>query len=110
MTFWRYDLSNEGVLNSSNNEFNLALDTALFKGNVNLITFGTTTSICCDIFDDTVVSIESLTLFNHLSYCNEGLFNYSFAFQGQNNSLRKPHYSVHFYKQQKKGKHLIMHF
>ena len=89
--------SSEGVLNSSDNEFNLALDNALFKGNVNLITFGTATTsiqVSMTFFDDTVVSVES---FNNSSilftYCNDGMFNYSFGISGQQIPVRN-HYSA----------------
>lgn len=102
--------SSKGVLNSSNNEFNLALDNALFKGNVNLITFGTITSIQVGMtfFDDTVVSIES---FNHSSivfaYSNEGMFNYSFGISGQQLPLRNHHSAI---ITNNKSVNTIMHF
>jgi len=103
--------SSTGVLNSSNNEFNLTLDTALFKGNVNLITFGTAITsiqVSMTFFDDTAVSVES---FNNSSivfaYCNEGMFNYSFGISGQQLNLRNHHLAI---ITNNKSVNTIMHF
>jgi hypothetical protein len=103
--------SSKDELIISKNEFNLAVDTAFFKGNINQTTFGTTiTSIQVGMtfFDDTVVSVES---FNSSSivfaYCNEGMFNYSFGISGQQLILRNHHSAV---LTNHKSVNTIMHF
>lgn len=87
------ETSFNGVLNSSDNEFKLALDTDLIKGNIDAVTFiNGITSIQVNLMfsDDVTLSMESLSASSILfAYCTEGFFKHSFGISGHQSTLRK---------------------
>lgn len=95
--FIELETSFDGVLNSSNNEFKLALDTDFIKGNIDAVTFinGITSfQVNMTFLDDIVLSIESSSKSSILfAYCNEGYFKHSVGISGPKSTLRK-HYSA----------------
>ena len=88
----------KGILNSNNNEFKLALDSNLIKGNIDGVTFiNGITSVQANITfsDDTLLSIEPLSKSSILfAYCTEGSINHSFGISGHKLLLRKHHSEV----------------
>jgi hypothetical protein len=87
------ETSFNGVLNSNNNEFKLALDTDLIKGNIDAVTFIngiTSIQVSITFSDDVTLSIESLSTSSILfAYCTEGSFKHSFGISGHLLTLRK---------------------
>ena len=89
------DLKNsfDGVLNSNNNEFKLALDTDLIKGNIDAVTFIngiTSIQVNMTFADDVTLSMESLSASSIVfAYCTEGTFKHSFGISGHQSTLRK---------------------
>jgi hypothetical protein len=87
------ETSFDGVLNSTNNEFKLALDTDLIKGNIDAVTFIngiTSIQVTITFSDDVTLSIESLSASSILfAYCTEGFFKHSFGISGHQLTLRK---------------------
>lgn len=86
-------VSFDGVLNSDNNEFKLALDSDLIKGNIDAVTFINGISsiqVNLTFFDDVILSMESMSASSILfAYCNEGTFKHSFGISGHQTTLRK---------------------
>ena len=82
-----------GVLNSNNNEFKLALDTDLIKGNIDAVTFIngiTSIQVNMTFSDDVTLSMESLSASSIVfAYCTEGTFKHSFGISGHQSTLRK---------------------
>lgn len=95
--FNELETSFDGVLNSSNNEFKLALDTDFIKGNIDAVTFinGITSfQVNMTFLDDMAISIESPSKSSILfAYCTEGYFKHSVGISGPQSTLRK-HYSA----------------
>ncbi|MFE3866601.1 hypothetical protein ACFX5E_00770 [Flavobacterium sp. LS2P90] len=93
--FNELETSFKGILNSNNNEFKLALDSNLIKGNIDAVTFiNGITSIQASITfsDDTLLSIEPLSKSSVLfAYCTEGSIKHSFGISGHKSILRKHH-------------------
>ena len=91
------ETSFDGVLNSNNNEFKLALDTDFIKGNIDAVTFinGITSfQVNMTFLDDIALSIESPSKSSILfAYCTEGYFKHSVGISGPQSTLRK-HYSA----------------
>ena len=89
------DLKNsfDGVLNSNNNEFKLALDTDLIQGNIDAVTFIngiTSIQVNMTFADDVTLSMESLSASSIVfAYCTEGTFKHSFGISGHQSTLRK---------------------
>ncbi|SHM58490.1 hypothetical protein [Flavobacterium xinjiangense] len=96
--FNELETSFKGVLNSNNNEFKLALDSNLIKGNIDGVTFiNGITSIQASITfsDETLLSIEPLSKSSILfAYCTEGSVKHSFGISGHKSILRKHHSAV----------------
>ena len=96
--FNEIESSFKGILNSNNNEFNLALDTDLIKGNIDGVSFiNSITSIQVNLIfsDDITLSIESLSKSSILfAYCTEGYLKHSFGISGHQSTLRKHHSGV----------------
>jgi hypothetical protein len=94
--FNELETSFKGVLNSNNNEFKLALDSDLIKGNIDGVTFIngiTSIQVSITFSDDTLLSIEPLSKSSILfAYCTEGSFKHSYGISGHKSILRK-HYS-----------------
>ena len=92
------ETSFDGVLNSSNNEFKLALDTDFIKGNIDAITFinGITSfQVNMTFFDDITLSIESLSKSSIIfAYCTEGYLKHSIGISGYQSTLRKHHSAI----------------
>ena len=82
--FNELETSYKGVLNSTDNEFKLALDTDFIKGNIDGVTFIngiTSIQVSLTFFEDTLLSIEPVS--NHLFYLRiamKALFNTVMAF------------------------------
>lgn len=91
------ETSFNGVLNSNNNEFNLALDTDLIKGNIDGVTFIngiTSIQVNLKFADDVTLSMESLSASSIVfAYCTEGTFKHSFGISGHQSTLKK-HFST----------------
>ena len=87
------ETSFDGVLNSTNNEFKLAMDTDLIKGNIDAVTFinGITfIQVNMTFADDVTLSMESLSASSIIFvYCTEGTFKHSFGISGHQSTLRK---------------------
>lgn len=87
------ETSFNGVLNSKNNEFKLALDTDLIKGNIDAVTFIngiTSIQVNMTFADDITLSMESLSASSIVfAYCTEGTFKHSFGISGHQSTLRK---------------------
>ncbi|TDD77416.1 hypothetical protein [Flavobacterium caseinilyticum] len=87
------ETSFNGVLNSSDNEFKLALNTDLIKANIEAVTFiNGITSIQVNLMfsDDVTLSMESLSATSIVfAYCTEGSFKHSFGISGHQSTLRK---------------------
>ncbi|SFF33709.1 hypothetical protein [Flavobacterium xueshanense] len=83
----------DGVLNSNNNEFKLALDTDLIKGNIDAVTFIngiTSIQVNMKFADDVTLSMESLSASSIVfAYCTDGTFKHSFGISGHQSTLRK---------------------
>ena len=83
----------DGVLNSNNNEFKLALDTDLIKGNIDAVTFIngiTSIQVNMTFADDVTLSMESLSASSIVfAYCTEGTLKHSFGISGHQSTLRK---------------------
>jgi hypothetical protein len=96
--FNEIETSYNGVLNSNNNEFKLALDSDLIKGNIDGVTFIngiTSIQVSLTFSDDTLLSIEPLSKSSVLfAYCTEGSINHSFGISGHKSILRKHHSAV----------------
>ena len=96
--FNELETSFKGILNSTNNEFKLALDSNLIKGNIDGVTFiNGITSIQASVTfsDDTLLSIEPLSKSSILfAYCTEGSIKHSFGVSGHKSILRKHHSAV----------------
>ena len=96
--FNELETSFDGVLNSSNNEFKLALDTDFIKGNIDAVTFinGITSfQVNMTFLDDIALSIESPSKSSILfAYCTEGYFKHSVGISGPQSTLRKHHSAV----------------
>lgn len=94
--FNEIETSYSGVLNSKNNEFKLALDCDLIKGNIDAVTFIngiTAIQVNLTFSDDITLSIEPLSKSSVLfSYCTEGQINHGYGISGHKSILRK-HYS-----------------
>jgi hypothetical protein len=86
------------VLNVSNNEFNLVLDSKFFKGNVDLVNYGpniTSIQVTMSFLDNTTISLESFTNSSIVfAYCNEGNFKHSFGISGEQLTLREHHSAI----------------
>lgn len=91
--FTDLETSFDGVLNSNNNEFKLALDTDLIKGNIDAVTFVngiTAIQVNMTFSDDVTLSMESLSASSIVfAYCTEGYFKHSFGMSGHQSTLRK---------------------
>lgn len=91
--FYDLETSFDGVLNSNNNEFKLALDTDLIKGNIDAVTFingFTSIQVNMTFADDVTLSVESLSTSSIVfAYCTEGTFKHSFGISGHQSTLRK---------------------
>lgn len=91
--FYDLETSFDGVLNSNNNEFKLALDTDLIKGNIDAVTFIngiTSIQVNMTFADDVTLSMESLSASSIVfAYCTEGTFKHSFGISGHQSTLRK---------------------
>lgn len=91
------ETSFNGILNSKNNEFKLALDTDLIKGNIDAVTFIngiTSIQVNMTFADDVTLSMESLSASSIVfAYCTEGSFKHSVGISGPRSTLRK-HYSA----------------
>ena len=87
-----------GILNSTDNEFKLDLNTDLLKGQIQGITFIngiTTVQVEMTFFDDVILSMESSgTSSIVFAYCDGDRFNHSFGSTGQLMNLRKHHSTV----------------
>jgi hypothetical protein len=96
--FNELETSFKGVLNSNNNEFKLALDSDLIKGNIDGVTFIngiTSIQVSLTFSDDTLLSIEPLSKSSVLfAYCTEGSIKHSFGIAGHKSTLRKHHSAV----------------
>lgn len=96
--FNELETSFKGVLNSNNNEFKLALDSDLIKGNIDGVTFIngiTSIQVSVTFSNDTLLSIEPLSKSSVLfAYCTEGSINHSFGISGYKSILRKHHSAV----------------
>lgn len=96
--FNELETSFNGVLNSDNNEFKLALDNDLIKGNINGVIFinGITAIQANMTFsDDVTLSMESLSKSSILfASCTEGYLKHSFGVAGYQSILRKHHSAV----------------
>jgi hypothetical protein len=96
--FNELETSFKGVLNSNNNEFKLALDSDLIKGNIDGVSFIngiTSIQVSVTFSDDTLLSIEPLSKSSVLfAYCTEGSINHSFGISGHKSILRKHHSAV----------------
>lgn len=96
--FNELETSFDGVLNSNNNEFKLALDTDFIKGNIDAVTFinGITSfQVNMTFLDDIALSIESPSKSSILfAYCTEGYFKHSVGISGPQSTLRKHHSAV----------------
>ena len=94
--FNELETSYKGVLNSTDNEFKLALDTDFIKGNIDGVTFIngiTSIHVSLTFFEDTLLSIEPVSKSSVLfAYCNEGTIKHSYGISGHKSTLRK-HYS-----------------
>lgn len=94
--FNQIESSCKGVLNSNNNEFNLALDSDLMKGTIDEISFiNGISSIQVDLtfLDDVRLSFESLNTSSILfAYCHEGSLTHSNVISGHQTTLKK-HFS-----------------
>ncbi|MBP2284662.1 hypothetical protein H4V97_002980 [Flavobacterium sp. CG_23.5] len=92
------ETSFKGVLNSNDNEFKLALDSDLIKGNIDGVTFIngiTSIQVSITFSDDTLLSIEPLSKSSVLfAYCTEGSIKHSFGISGHKSILRKHHSAV----------------
>jgi hypothetical protein len=90
------ETSLKGILNSTNNEFNLTLDSDLIKGNIDAVPFIngiTVIKVNITFSDDTMLSIEPFSKSSVLfAYCNEGSFKHSFGISGHKSTLKK-HFS-----------------
>lgn len=87
-----------GILNSTDNEFKLDLNTDLIKGQIQGITFIngiTAVQVEMTFFDDVMLSMESMgTSSIVFAYCDGDRFKHSFGSTGQKISLRKHHSAV----------------
>ncbi|TDE28782.1 hypothetical protein E0I61_10330 [Flavobacterium ranwuense] len=87
------ETSFDGVLNSNNNEFNLALDTDLIKGNIDGVTFIngiTSIQVNMTFCDNVTLSMESLSASSIVfAYCTKGTFKHSFGISGHQSTLKK---------------------
>lgn len=96
--FNELETSFKGVLNSNNNEFKLALDSDLIKGNIDGVTFIngiTSIQVSVTFSNDTLLSIEPLSKSSVLfAYCTEGAIKHSFGISGYKSILRKHHSAV----------------
>jgi hypothetical protein len=96
--FNELETSFKGVLNSTDNEFKLALDSDFSKGNIDGVTFinGITfIQVSITFSDDTMLSIEPLSKSSVLfAYCDEGSIKHSFGISGHKSTLRKHHSQV----------------
>jgi hypothetical protein len=86
------------ILNSTDNDFNLNLNTDLIKGQIQGTTFIngiTAVQVEMIFFDDVMLSMESLGISSILfAYCDGDRFKYSFGSSGQQISIRKHHSAV----------------
>lgn len=91
--FNELETSFKGVLNSTDNEFKLALDSDFSKGNIDGVTFIngiTSIQVSITFFDDTLLSIEPLSKSSVLfAYCDEGSIKHSYGIYGHKSTLRK---------------------
>jgi hypothetical protein len=96
--FNELEISFKGVLNSNNNEFKLALDSNLIKGNIDVVSFIngiTSIQVNFTFSDDITLSIEPLSKSSILfAYCTEGSINHSYGISGHKSTLRKHHSAV----------------
>ena len=87
------ETSFDSVLNSNNNEFKLALDTDLIKGNIDAVTFIngiTSIQVNMTFADDVTLSMESLSASSIVfAYCTEGTFKHSFGISGHQSTHKK---------------------
>ena len=109
--FNELETSFKGILNSNNNEFKLALDSDLIKGNIDGVTFIngiTSVQVSLTFFDDTLLSIESFSKSSVLfAYCTEGTMQHSYGISGYKSTLRKHHSRV---VTTKRSINTILHF
>jgi len=103
--------SYQGVLNVSDNEFNLALNSKFFRGNINLITFGssiTSIQVHMTFLDDITVSLEACNKSSIVfAYCNGDDFKHSFGISGEQSILRNKHSAI---LNSNKSVNTILHF
>lgn len=96
--FNQIESSFQGVLNSNNNEFNLALDSDLMKGTIDGVSFiNGISSIQVDLtfLNDLTLSFESLNKSSLLfAYCREGYLTHSKGISGHKSTLKKHHSGV----------------
>jgi hypothetical protein len=96
--FNQIESSSQGVLNSNDNEFNLALDSDLMKGNIDGVSFIngiTSIQVSLTFLDDITLSIESLSKSSILfAYCTEGYLTHSIGISGHKSTLKKHHSGV----------------
>lgn len=96
--FNQMENSCKGVLNSTNNEFNLALDSDLIKGTIDGVSFiNGISSIQVELtfLDDTRLSFESMNKSSILfAYCQEGHLTHSNGISGHKSTLKKHHSGV----------------
>jgi len=91
--FNELETSFKGILNSTDNEFKLALDSDFSKGNIDGVTFIngiTSIQVSITFSDDTLLSIEPVSKSSVLfAYCNEGSIKHSYGISGHKSTLRK---------------------
>lgn len=91
--FTQLETSFKGVLNSTDNEFKLALDSDFSKGNIEGVTFIngiTSIQVSITFSDNTLLSIEPVSKSSVLfAYCNEGSVKHSYGISGHKSILRK---------------------
>ena len=96
--FNELETSFKGVLNSTDNEFKLTLDSDFSKGNIDGVTFIngiTSIQVSITFSDDTLLSIEPLSKSSVLfAYCDEGSIKHSYGISGHKSTLRKHHSQV----------------
>lgn len=96
--FNQMESSFKGVLNSNNNEFNVALDSDLMKGTIDGVSFiNGISSIQVDLtfLDDVTLSFESLNKSSILfAYCHEGYLTHSKGISGHKSTLQKHHSGI----------------
>jgi hypothetical protein len=96
--FNELETSFDGVLNSDNNEFKLALDSQLIKGTIDAVSFIngiTSIQVNLTFSDDITLSVEPFSKSSVLfAYCTEGQITHSSGISGNKSTLRKHHSRV----------------